>query len=132
MKHIRLMLGAMALVFLAVGVAVADRSPAGTYRYTKAWTAGGRELALRFSLVLRDNGEARLVTDRQGEIPITEGSLERHGRILEFLIARGRAVHMGRWTWGFNSVSVDLSRLSDGRIEDDRDSHMDGRWYGRE
>jgi hypothetical protein len=72
------------------------------------------------------------VSDREGDIPINPNSLERHGNILEFLLPRGRAVHYGRWRWGYNTVEVNLHRLSDGRSEVDRESHMEGRWYGKE
>jgi len=118
-------------VLLAAGTQ-AQKSPAGTYRYVKAWTHEGRQLAIRYTLVLRDDGEARLVSYREGDIPINPNSLERHGNILEFLLPKSRAVHWGRWSWNYNSVDVRLNRISDGRAEENRESHMEGRWFGKE
>jgi len=132
MKMIRIVAAVLTAAVAVGGAAHAERGPAGTYRYVKRWTNDGRELALRYTLVLRENGEARLVTDRQGEIPITPNSLERHGSILEFLLPNGRAVHSGRWRGGFNFVEVDLERLSDGRAEEARESRMLGRWQDQE
>jgi len=132
MKTMRLVAVLVGLSALAAGAAYAEKSPAGTYKCVKRWTNDGRELAIRYTLVLRDNGEARLVSDRQGDIPINSNSLERHGNILEFLLPNGRAVHSGRWRGGFNLVEVDLERLSDGRGEEDRESHMLGRWQDKD
>ncbi|MBM3500557.1 MAG: nuclear transport factor 2 family protein [Armatimonadetes bacterium] len=132
MKSIRTAVVLLALAFVATGAAYAEKSPAGTYKCVKRWTNNGRELAIRFTLILRDNGEARLVSDRQGDIPINPDSLERHGQILEFMLPNGRAVHSGRWRWGFNFLEVNLTRLSDGRAEVERESQMLGRWDGQD
>jgi hypothetical protein len=132
MKTLRTVVGLATAGLLVAGVAQAQKSPAGTYRYVKTWTNQGRQLGIRYTLVLRDNGEARLVSERQGDIPINENSLQRHGNILEFLLPNGRAVHWGRWSWNYNSVDVNLTRISDGRAEEGRDSHMQGRWDNKE
>ena len=132
MRSMRTAIGLLAVAIFAAGAAYAEKSPAGTYRYVKTWTHEGRELGIRYTLALRDNGEAQLVSDRQGDIPINETSLERHGNILEFLLPKGRAVHWGRWSWDYNRVVVNLNRISDGRAEENRDNHMEGRWYNEE
>jgi hypothetical protein len=104
------------VVGLLLGVSIARADIPGVYSTTQRLDGG----SIKYTLSLRDNGDAELVSERGGKTNPDRDSVRDYGRILYYLDDARTVSHTGRWSRQSGSEEKFTVQLTDLDVGGDR------------